>query len=368
MMRTTHHHVLYWSRKANQPEKGTEMGRKKMTNEKASVVMFAAGLTPLVEYPGNKKPWLCRHEVCGREVTPRRSNIASGDGGCGFCAGNVVDDPSEVMIAAGLTPLVEYPGNGTPWLCRHEVCGREVTPRRNDIVTGRGGCKFCAGHVVDDHSEVMLAAGLTPLVEYPGNMKPWLCRHDACGREVTPRRANITRGEGGCKFCAGNVVDDPSAVMLAAGYTPLHGYPGNNEPWLCRHDACGREVTPRRGDINSGKGGCSACADHGYDASKAGYFYAAHMGSHDLTGFGISNDAERRLSDYRSAGTLDAFDALFTGTGAEIARFEAELKVLVRELGEIDSDRPNGFKTESLAGNWVDTLTARAKRAGLVAA
>jgi len=275
---------------------------------------------------------------------------------------------SVVMFAAGLTPLVEYPGSDKPWLCRHEACGREVTPRRNSIVTGESGCKFCAGKAVDDHSAVMIAAGYTPLVEYPGNKTPWLCRHEACGREVTPLRSNITRGAGGCKFCAGNVVDDHSAVMIAAGYTPLVEYPGNNEPWLCRHDACGREVTPTRGNITTGRGGCSACADYGYDPSKTGYFYAARIDSHDLTGFGISNVPDDRLATYRSEGTLDSFDVLFTGSGKKIAEFEAKLKVLVRELGEVDSDRPDGFKTESLAGDWIDILNARAKRAGLVAA
>jgi len=279
------------------------------------------------------------------------------------------DEASVVMFAAGLTPLVEYPGSNEPWLCRHEECGREVTPLRRSIASGQGGCYSCARKLThEEASEVMFAAGLTPLVEYPGAAELWLCRCDVCGRKVTPRRSNIAAGGRGCRVCSMTMThDEASVVMIAAGYTPLVEYPGDKKPWLCRHDACGREVTPRRAGINSGEGGCRPCAGGGgFDYSKTGYFYAVHLDSHDLTGFGISNDPERRLSDYRSAGTLDAFDAVFTGTGEEIADFETELKILVRDLGEIDLDRPDGFKTESLAGNWIDTLTARAKRAGLV--
>jgi len=176
---------------------------KKLTNEEASVVMLAAGLTPLMEYPGAREPWLCRCDGCGREVTPRRDNIVTGKGGCKFCAGQVVDDPSAVMIAAGLTPLVDYPGTMEPWLCIHEPCGRKVKPQRCNIVSGRGGCKFCAGQAVEDHSAVMIAAGYTPLVRFPGSNVPWLCRCDVCGSKVKPRRSGIVSGQGGCAFCAG---------------------------------------------------------------------------------------------------------------------------------------------------------------------
>ena len=159
--------------------------------------------------------------------------------------------------------------------------------------------------------------------------------------------------------------EEASKVMIAAGLTPLVEYPGSQKPWLCRCNACGNEVTPQRQNINTGFGGCQACASSGYDPTKTGFFYIAHMDDIDLTGFGITNDANRRLGDYKREGTLTGFDAVFSGTGQEIALFEAELKVLVREMGEVDRSRPAGFKTESLAGDWVQTLIERAERAGL---
>lgn len=221
----------------------------------------------------------------------------------------------------------------------------------------------------EEASEIMLSNDLVPHETYPGSDKPWLCRHTVCGRMVEPKRNNLLqKGGGGCKFCAGRAVDDPAAVMLAAGLTPLVEYPGTSSRWLCRHEACGAVVSPTRENVVNGQGGCVVCGSltgGGYNPLKTGHFYIVWMPDLDLTGFGITNDPERRLAQYRREGTADGFDAVFTGTGQEIAVFEAELKTLVRELGEVDLSRPAGFKTESLAGDWCATLWDRAERAGL---
>ncbi|MCW2901483.1 MAG: hypothetical protein JWO67_3748 [Streptosporangiaceae bacterium] len=54
-------------------------------------------------------------------------------------------DPVVIMREAGFEPLEPYPGASTPWRSRHEACGREVTPRLGNISSGQGGCRFCAG-------------------------------------------------------------------------------------------------------------------------------------------------------------------------------------------------------------------------------
>jgi hypothetical protein len=165
--------------------------------------MRAAGLEPLEPYPGNRPPWRCRCLTCGQDVRPRYANILGGQGGCGFCARNAVDpeEAKAVMRAAGLEPLEPYTRSHAPWRCRCRTCGREVSPRYETIQRG-GGCGFCAGMAVDpeEAASVMRAAGLEPLVPYPGSHKPWRCRH-TCGLEVSPRYANILRGQGPCRFC-----------------------------------------------------------------------------------------------------------------------------------------------------------------------
>jgi hypothetical protein len=257
---------------------------RKLTDAEARPIMLAAGLTPLGEYPGSAStPWRCRHE-CGREAGPRYTNIQQGKGGCAVCAGHKVD--LEIVMAtmatAGLTPLASFPGSNKPWLCLHK-CGREVRPQYSSIKQGGSGCMVCAGNKVD--LEIVMAtmatAGLTPLEEYPGSAcTPWRCRHE-CGREVTPRYNSIQQGQSGCAVCAGRAVDLAivMATMASAGLTPLEPYRGNHVPWLCRHK-CGREVMPVYTSIQQGLGGCRFCDRPGYNSSRPGRVYLIELNGH----------------------------------------------------------------------------------------
>jgi len=289
---------------------------RRLTDTETVPVMLAAGLTPLEPYPGSGEPWLCRHE-CGREVKPQYSNIQQGGGGCSVCTGPDVD-PAIVMAtmaAAGLKPLTPYPGAHKPWRCRHE-CGREVQPWYTSIQQGRGGCLVCAGKKVDPEivMATMVAAGLTPLVPYPGNNEPWLCRH-ACGRDVEPRYTGIQQGQGGCLVCAGKEVDLEIAMseMLAAGFTPLTQYPGAHKPWRCRHE-CGREVRPHYSNIQQNRGGCRFCVPRGYNPSKPGHVYLIELDSHPnfqrgVVKIGIAGGKSQRLKQWQQQGwtLLDVF-------------------------------------------------------------
>lgn len=107
----------------------------------------------------------------------------------------------------------------------------------------------------------MREAGLEPQGPYPGTEVPWRSVHLACGREVTPRLGNIVGGQSGCKYCAGKVVDPEAAaeVMREAGLEPQEPYPGSDKKWRCIHLPCGREVTPRYSWINRGGGPCRYC-------------------------------------------------------------------------------------------------------------
>jgi recombinational DNA repair protein (RecF pathway) len=75
--------------------------------------MLAAGVEPTVGYPGAKAPWTSRCLTCGRNVTPRYSLVKAGGGACAYCARQRVDpdEAADVMRAAGVEPLVAYPGH-----------------------------------------------------------------------------------------------------------------------------------------------------------------------------------------------------------------------------------------------------------------
>lgn len=228
------------------------------------------------------------------------------------------------------------------------------------------GCRPQNALSHDEASVVMLDNGMVPLEPYPGGRNPWLCRHEVCGREVTPTRDSIKRGRRSCSYCSGQVVDHPERAMLDVGLVPLEPYVNKITPWLCVCWQCGNNVRPRRSNIDQGRHGCKYCAPRGFDPDiRIAYLYMAYLPDHDLTGFGITSDVVKRLMDYKREKTLWSFQAVFEGTGQEVLMFESELKVLVRELGEVDPARPAGFKTESLTGDWVDVLRDRAERAGL---
>lgn len=53
--------------------------------DEAAAVMRAAGLEPLVPYPGANPPWLCRCTTCGSEGSPSYSYVASHGKGCAPC-------------------------------------------------------------------------------------------------------------------------------------------------------------------------------------------------------------------------------------------------------------------------------------------
>ena len=261
---------------------------KKLDPIVAVAEVRAAGVEPLDDYPGTMKPWRCRCLKCGREVTPTLGSIRSGRSGCKYCAGNSPVEPKVAvaeMRAAGLEPLEDFESTKAPWQCRCLKCGKGVTPTLGSIRSRQGGCIYCSyklrGEKQRENPDVavaeMRAAGVEALDDYPGTMKPWRCRCLKCGKEVTPTLGSIRSGNGGCRYCRGNVVaeklrGDPEvavAEMRAAGLEPLEDFGSTKAPWRCRCLKCGKEVTPTLGSIRSGNGGCRYCAGLFIDAEEA---------------------------------------------------------------------------------------------------
>jgi hypothetical protein len=99
----------------------------------------------------------------------------------------------------------------------------------------------------------MKSLGLTPLEPWPGgSSRPWNARHDACGRQVSPRLGNLAAGQGPCNYCgheAGHrkmMLDesDAEAMMRRAGLQPISPFPGVDRAWLCIHIDCGKQTSP----------------------------------------------------------------------------------------------------------------------------
>ena len=182
-------------------------------------VMTKAGLEPQEKYPGSRAPWRVKHINCGRIFKVEYANIRKA-GSCRYCAGVAVipKEATAVMKTLGLSPLVAYPGAKKPWKCRCVVCKRIVYPTYGSSSTRGSGCIYCTGHKVDakDAKRLMVENGLTPLESFPGAAKKWKCRCETCKRVVTPMYTSIQGGQGGCRFCADWGID-----YAASGYIYL---------------------------------------------------------------------------------------------------------------------------------------------------
>lgn len=256
--------------------------RREGRADAAVAVMRSAGFEPLEEYPGSAKPWRCVHVPCGEERTPSLNTVKANGSACWACsakaAGRTVwtaESAEELFRAHLLVPLEPWPGSSSaPWKARHLVCGRVGAPRLGNVAAGQGPCRWCGQEATHDAlrkddaeaAKVMLAAGLEPLAPFPGVDHPWLCRHVACGSEVSPTFTNVKRGQGGCLACGARATalrlrmpeDEARDVMLGWGLTPLEPYPGSGRPWRCRH-SCGREVSPTLSNVRVGRGVCRYC-------------------------------------------------------------------------------------------------------------
>lgn len=259
----------------------------KVDPQAAFAIMKAAGITPLVPYPGrNADPWRCRCDSCGAIVTPSYANVRKGQRGCRHC-GNAasaiarrVDSAQAAaeMLEAGLEPLEDYANARARWRCRCTGCDRIVTPTLANIRKGQGGCRHCGNKAVGAARMAagepqaladMHAAGLTPLDPYPGVIAPWRSRCNHCAALVAPTVNSIRTGiSSGCRHCGMTAMgvrkitagaDAAVSDMQAAGLEPLEPYPGATRTWRCRCINCMNIVTPRLHDIRAGRSGCAPC-------------------------------------------------------------------------------------------------------------
>jgi recombinational DNA repair protein (RecF pathway) len=179
---------------------------KKLNHESAAALMVKSKLKPLERYKSSKSPWKCECLKCGKIVFPSHSDVKSQQSGCIYCAGRKVDvvDAVRIMKEAGLKPIEPYRSANLNWKSKCLKCGAIVSPTFGNISRGQGGCGYCAKTIVDpkEAEKRMLFAGLKPLEPYKNNTTKWKCKCLVCGRSVSPTYAVIQRGGGGCQDCA----------------------------------------------------------------------------------------------------------------------------------------------------------------------
>lgn len=284
----------------------------------ASKIMVSANLTPLEEYSGrNYQPWKCKCNLCGNIVTPSFQSVNAGNGGCRYCGqkdsieARTLDGAiaEAFMRQNNLEPMEPYKSARAKWKCRCTVCNSIVFPTYNAIQQGEGGCQTCgrknrAIKMRKNESlarELMHEKGLEPLEPYKSGNDPWKSRCLQCGEIVNPTLNNVASRQKnyGCIYCMGGKVKVSKAVamMISVGAQPLAPYTGKDDPWLCKCEKCGREITPTYGNVKRGQGPCKFCADHGLSLDNPAYLYILNHPLHRALKVGIGTETTVKKLD-----------------------------------------------------------------------
>jgi hypothetical protein len=283
--------------------------RRTVDPVEARKLALAAGVVPLIPYPG-AKPWKSECKKCKSLVFPTLRRIRNGQNPCGWCA-RVRIDPQEAKAAfldVGLVPIGKYPGSNTKWKSKCSNCARTVYQTLGRIQAGMSGCTFCSGRKIDprEAAAIMKAAGAIPLAAFPGGSKPWKSKCAVCLREIAPNYGNVRDGHNPCVYCSGKKVDTATAVEWAKsrGLIPLVKYPGATAKWKVRCTKCKRvdSTTWTMLQLKAKNAGCSSCTIFGFKPLEPAYLYLVTHKEKKAHKIGIGNVGAKRIERHRKNG------------------------------------------------------------------
>ena len=325
---------------------------KKTDPKVAKAVMLKAGLEPLEPYTNAKTKWKSKCLKCGSVVNPRYNDIQGGKGGCIGCARRLSSDNQrmdekkaiKVMLNANLQPLEPYKLSRTPWKCRCFICETIVYPSCNNVLSGKSGCNKCGENKSAEKQRKpqqeaiskMLEANFQPVEAYIKSNKAWKSKCLTCQNITSPTLSDVLRGRG-CKWCAGNKIDEESAVafMISKGFQPQVPYSGTHKRWKCIHLDCGTVVYPQFTNIQSGHGGCKKCRAFSINLKNASYVYLITNEELNAHKIGVGN--VKKVRDRREQFNLKGWNTHKVWqleTGLEALVIEEEVFRIIRhDLG-----------------------------------
>ncbi|GAA2463953.1 hypothetical protein GCM10023100_78490 [Actinocorallia cavernae] len=299
------------------------MPPRRVTEAEAVRALLERGARPLEPFPGTQEPWRCRCLRCGQVNSPRYNDVVNkGTGTCGgSCrsrklAGKLMLDSvkaAAVMEQHGWLPLEPYPGAGRPWRSRCAQCATVKTKRLTHVRNGRARCTNCGGNSLSAAAAAaaMKAAGLLPLVPYPGQqLRPWLSKCLNCGHHSTPTLTSVRLHGHQCWACTvarfplRGRLDEQQAVacMLSQGLAPLDPYPGRvDAPWKSRCTMCDSPSMPVPRNLSGHQQCCPVCAEQGISPVEPGDLYLAIHDELRLLGWGVAQAGRHRLHPARRA-------------------------------------------------------------------
>jgi hypothetical protein len=344
-------------------------GMEIITQKRAIAFYRSKGLEPKEKFKSPHKPWKSTHTVCGREVSPRWASVQQGNSGCAYCSGHKVDmkEVKRILKENKLKQLVPYPGGKVGWRCIHLPCGREVSPTYGALRSGQGPCEFCSKNMVGEKEAYVLLKKnkYTPLIDFPGGSKSWLCIHTVCGTKVEVRAAYLRGGNVGCSFCAGTkpiTAAQANKMYKSRGFKPLKTFINVRTPIKSIHLVCGKKVSPTYGSLRSGSG-CKYCSIGGINLLAPAYLYLIthnSLNSHKI-GIGGIDSSMDRLEKHKKQG-WKTYRQLDLDTAEEAYEIEQAVLTWLRyDLGLqqylLSEQIPQGGHTETVDASEIDLPT-----------
>ena len=345
------------------------MGKPRLDPKLAEEVMLKAGLKPLEPYTQFRAKWKCLHIACGEIVYPSYASIQGGQGGCKDCGYKIgsakrkTDEThiSKVMANAKLKPLEPYKNDRSKWKCKCLVCKKIVYISFKYVSKTNSGCSYCSKVLVDevDVVKLMLKAKLKPLVPYKNSKTGWKCKCLVCSKTVFPVYNSIQRGQGGCKYCAGNMANPEKAkeLFIKAKLMPLEPYKNAGAKWKSKCMKCNQIVYPSYGNISQGTGGCIYCAEIGFKHKEPAYFYIIFHADFDSIKVGISNENsnQNRLIAFFKDGWQLHYKYDFK-IGSDAIKIEKEILRWIRE--DLELPIHLSLKQMPITGGHTETVSA----------
>jgi hypothetical protein len=348
-------------------------GKVPITQAKAFAFCRSKGLEPKEKFKGPHHPWKSVHTGCGRNVSPRWASVQQGNGVCEYCSGNKVDmkEVKQLLKENKLKPLVPYPGSKVGWSCIHLSCGREVRPTYGALRGGQGPCEFCSKNMVGEKEAYALLKKnkYTPLIDFPGGSKSWLCMHTVCGTKVEVRAAYLRSGNVGCSFCAGTKPITAAAAnkfFKSRGFKPLEPFINARTSMKSIHLVCGREVSPTWASLRV-SGGCKYCSTSNVNLLAPAYLYlitSKEFNAHKI-GIGGHDSTANRLEKHKKLG-WDVYATKDLDNGEEAYELEERILEWIRiDMGLpkylLSEQMPQGGHTETVDASEIDLPTIWAK-------
>ena len=334
----------------------------------ANADLAALDLQPAEEYPGATSHWAVTCQVCGWEGEVVVDKLRQGRRGCrGRCAPargahRLLAPAAAVasMQGMGFEPVTPYPGSAYPWPAIHLACGRKVAPTLNNLQsrTRSSGCTHCAGNgrLTEEAIDAFLASlSLHRTGPYASAREALAIRCERCGLEDRRRYDDIQASGVGCSYCAGKKMHVSHAMSLAARakLQPVEPFTGSTIPWICRCMRCCGVVRVRAHDLRR-QGGCSTCANSGFDDAASALVYLLYHRAFDAYKFGITNTdtPTRRISGFARRG-WDPVRTWPLDPGSLARDAENHIKYELR----VTRDLPPYLGAEQMpAGGWTETV------------